>query len=222
MWENLHHAYLLSGRDDVLTFVRDFLEKTAGVVPQDTPDLLYIHLDRFAIDDVRTLIGRAALKPVALPRRIVVVQCTDITREAQQALLKTLEEPSPHTTFFFSVAAPHALLPTVRSRFASCDEVHPRALSEEARQFAGATYREREQYLKEVLATRTERDTHTLAQVQSLLHGLEHLAAATLSRADVREGMHALYYAKRALLTPSVALKPALEHLAILFPRLNT
>jgi len=42
-----------------------------------------------------------------------------LTPQAQNALLKTLEEPPPRTALVLTAAAPRALLPTVRSRCAS-------------------------------------------------------------------------------------------------------
>ncbi len=58
-----------------------------------------------------------AKKPVEAPRRAVVVCEADrLTPAAQNALLKTLEEPPAFAHILLVTARPHALLDTVRSR----------------------------------------------------------------------------------------------------------
>lgn len=53
----------------------------------------------------------------AAPRKIGVIYEADrMNEEAQNALLKTLEEPPPDTTLILCTANPAALLPTTRSR----------------------------------------------------------------------------------------------------------
>ena len=70
-----------------------------------------------SIDSVRRLRGSAALRPVESARRILIVDDAETMLEpAQQALLKTLEEPPPAVTLLLLTDEPEALLETVRSR----------------------------------------------------------------------------------------------------------
>lgn len=69
------------------------------------------------IDQVRDAIDRAAYRPFEGRRRVVIVDEADaLVGEAQNALLKTLEEPPPATVFVLVTSRPDLLLPTVRSR----------------------------------------------------------------------------------------------------------
>jgi DNA polymerase III subunit delta' len=69
------------------------------------------------VDQVREAIDRAAYRPFEGKRRLVVVDEADaLIPEAQNALLKTLEEPPPASVFALITARPDMLLPTVRSR----------------------------------------------------------------------------------------------------------
>jgi len=69
------------------------------------------------VDQVREAIDRAAYRPFEGKRRIVIVEEADaLVSEAQNALLKTLEEPPPASVFVLVTARPDVLLPTVRSR----------------------------------------------------------------------------------------------------------
>jgi DNA polymerase-3 subunit delta' len=69
------------------------------------------------IDQVRVAIDRSAYRPFEGRRRVVIVDEADATvPPAQNALLKTLEEPPPASTFVLVSARPDMLLPTVISR----------------------------------------------------------------------------------------------------------
>jgi DNA polymerase-3 subunit delta' len=69
------------------------------------------------VDQVREAIERSAYRPFEGKRRVVVIDEADaMIPEAQNALLKTLEEPSPASVFVLITSRPDLLLPTVRSR----------------------------------------------------------------------------------------------------------
>ncbi len=69
------------------------------------------------IETVRQLRGSTALRPLEAPRRIAVVDDAEALQEpAQEALLKTLEEPPPAMTIILLANDAEALLPTIRSR----------------------------------------------------------------------------------------------------------
>jgi DNA polymerase-3 subunit delta' len=69
------------------------------------------------VDDARAIVDRAAYRPFEGRRRVVVVDEADaLEPAAQNALLKTLEEPPPSSVFLLVTARPDLLLPTVRSR----------------------------------------------------------------------------------------------------------
>jgi len=68
-------------------------------------------------EQVRDCIDQAAYRPFEGRRRVVIIDQADaLVASAQNALLKTLEEPPSASTFVLVTARPDALLPTVRSR----------------------------------------------------------------------------------------------------------
>ena len=69
------------------------------------------------IEQVRDVIDRAGYRPFEGRRRIVIIDEADaLVVPAQNALLKTLEEPPSASLFVLVSSIPDALLPTVQSR----------------------------------------------------------------------------------------------------------
>jgi DNA polymerase III subunit delta' len=79
------------------------------------------------IDQVREVVESAAFRPFEGRRRVVVIDEADaLVPPAQNALLKTLEEPPPSSVFILVTSRPDVLLPTVRSR---CPQLRFRPLA---------------------------------------------------------------------------------------------
>lgn len=84
------------------------------------PDVIVLEpgdMGSIKIEQVREVIDRAAYRPFEGRRRAVIIDHADaLVPAAQNALLKTLEEPPSASCFTLVSSSPDALLPTVRSR----------------------------------------------------------------------------------------------------------
>jgi DNA polymerase-3 subunit delta' len=84
------------------------------------PDVLFVspgESGAIKIDQVRDVVDRAQYRPFEGRRRVVIIDEADaLVTAAQNALLKTLEEPTPSSVFILVTARPDMLLPTVLSR----------------------------------------------------------------------------------------------------------
>jgi DNA polymerase-3 subunit delta' len=69
------------------------------------------------VHQVRDVMERSVYRPFEGRRRVVIVDDAEaLVEQAQNALLKILEEPPPASVFVLVTASPDVLLPTVRSR----------------------------------------------------------------------------------------------------------
>lgn len=70
-----------------------------------------------SVDTIRALRDQLALRPFEANRHITLIPRADrMTAQAQNALLKTLEEPAGGNVFFLLTDQPGAMLPTIVSR----------------------------------------------------------------------------------------------------------
>ena len=85
------------------------------------PDVLWIEVVKgkrdISIAQIRSVVNTVGFRPHEGRRRVVVIdQAQLMNASAQNALLKTLEEPPPSSTLVLVTPAPRSLLATVRSR----------------------------------------------------------------------------------------------------------
>ena len=85
------------------------------------PDVIYVRHEKPAsigVDDVREqVVNDAAVKPYSSPYKIYIIDDAELlTPQAQNALLKTIEEPPEYAVIFFLTTNAESFLPTILSR----------------------------------------------------------------------------------------------------------
>ncbi|MGZ4482612.1 MAG: DNA polymerase III subunit gamma/tau [Gaiellales bacterium] len=69
------------------------------------------------IDDIREIRDKVAMRPARGRRKVYIIdEAHMLTKEASNAVLKTLEEPPDHVVFVLCTTELEAMLPTIRSR----------------------------------------------------------------------------------------------------------
>ncbi len=85
-----------------------------------SPDLQLISPDKqqsIGIDQIRQLIPWLSISPLQAPTKYAIITHGHLlTQEAQQSLLKTLEEPPADSAVILIASSTHNLLPTIISR----------------------------------------------------------------------------------------------------------
>lgn len=134
--DNVGHAYIFEGPDGIgkretaLAFASMLLCEKA-IFPcgeckscqlffqGSNPDFQEIYSEDKAIsvDNIRNILKGLVIKPLYSSYKIIVINDADsMTVQAQNALLKSLEEPPPYVVFVLTVQSGAAVTPTIRSR----------------------------------------------------------------------------------------------------------
>lgn len=114
--EDLYHSYIVEG-DPVITapLLRDFLEGRSDI-GKDNPDILCQSYDSFTINDTARIKDWHTNRGVTDRKRVCIIGTKFINHEAEQSLLKIIEEPNVGTHLFIIVPNASLLLDTIRSR----------------------------------------------------------------------------------------------------------
>lgn len=137
--KKISHAYIINGEK---SSGKEFIAKTFAMALQcekgevepcmechackqamsdNQPDIIKIIHEKpntISVDDIRKQInGDVAIKPYSSPYKIYIVnEAEKMNVQAQNALLKTLEEPPEYAVILLLTANVNALLPTILSR----------------------------------------------------------------------------------------------------------
>ncbi|MBP6881229.1 MAG: hypothetical protein KBC35_01245 [Candidatus Pacebacteria bacterium] len=203
--DSSHHAVLLkvqTPRDFELTTEYMLAWQERCVITQDC----------FGIAEVRGLIARAYQRPMEGSEQLLVV-CTDfITHEAQNALLKVLEEPPVSTKFLFVVPPDLVMLPTLASRFCEMTGEIESLVQDNQNfvTFLSLSFGER------IALIETKLKAGDISWQRAIKQGLI-ARSNTLPKAEHTQ-MSVLEYVTRQLLTRGASNKMLLEHAALVLP----
>ncbi|MFT5352588.1 MAG: DNA polymerase-3 subunit delta', partial [Candidatus Paceibacteria bacterium] len=141
--DKLHHAYVLEGeREHIYEKICQFCEEDLKLAIKANPDFWYQESDKFLIQNARDLREMQLRKTLGDSRKIFIIAFNFITREAQNSLLKVLEEPTEGTHIFIITPSSSVFLDTVLSRVTVLKNEGGEGTTD-AKKFLNATYGER-------------------------------------------------------------------------------
>lgn len=144
---DLHHAYVCIG--DTSTVCKEFetfLTEHLSVPVIGNPDYRVFEETTLSVDSARELGVLQSQKNMSGGKQIFVLKVGYIGEEAQNALLKIFEEPTPDTHFFVFLPQ-DTLLPTLRSRVRIVRSEH---LDKHTSSFLKLSIPERLAYIKKI------------------------------------------------------------------------
>jgi len=133
---NVAHSYMFIGKDSVgkMLFAKEFAKailctnsiklcnNCKSCIEFDTsnnPDFTIIEPDgnTVKIDQIRELVKKVYEKPIVSNKKVYIINDSNLmTKEAQNSLLKTLEEPPEYVTIILIASNENLFLPTIKSR----------------------------------------------------------------------------------------------------------
>lgn len=209
--QTLHHTYILSGdRSAVLADLKTFVRDTLGVRTENNPDFWLKEYESFPVEEARR-VQQLQSNTTLESLQVFIISAGEITRSAQQSLLKVTEEPAPKTCFFFVVPGVDMLLPTLLSRAVVIACGQGGAASQvSASDFLSASPAER---LELVKVFDPKSGVHK-EQVLRFLTDVEQ----EIARHGVNAGLHDVYDVARKVRATGVSTKALLEHLSMVVP----
>ena len=212
-----HHAYIIEGSSDRFDEVVAFLNE-CGIETKSNPDFFATKFkERFGINDARYIKSLHTLKPTQGEMRFFVLEILSITVEAQNALLKVLEEPSGGSLFFIVTPSKEVFLPTILSRVEIIKSTWQDSTStEEAQIFLSSKVSDRLKIAEKIAKSKD------VSKAVSIVTGLEQILADKMNEnpdnISLIEAMREVLKMERFVRSRSPSLKMILEHLALSVP----
>ncbi|MDO8728721.1 MAG: hypothetical protein Q7K26_02370 [bacterium] len=203
MSRNLHHANLLIGTPEEAESHLHLLCDSLGISLVNNPDFVFFKMETFGIDEARELRLLSTRKSLT-GRKIFLIIPIRLTLEAQNALLKTFEDPFPDTYFFLTVREESLLVPTLRSRMQilrlSRDHF---SKTSDARTFLASPIKDRLLFAKSFVS-----------EEKNLLIFLDDLLCLLRQRSE-RKSLEKVYAVRRSIGDSGIASRLVIEHLSL-------
>ncbi|MEN9613834.1 MAG: hypothetical protein RLZZ347_141 [Candidatus Parcubacteria bacterium] len=221
--DRLHHAYIIEGAHiDCVPKLLSFVETELAMPIVGNPNIWREHFEAFGIDEGRKLKEMQSLRPASGDKKIFILSVNSITREAQNALLKVLEEPTVGTHFFFVLPTVSMLLPTIFSRVVLIQTHESRVKGETteadilAKQFSESAIAERLKIAK------TLSESEDRGMPRDFVNALERYwydKVGSKSLPSYQKWFALIAKCRSYLSDRSPSVKMLLEHLAVAIPK---
>jgi hypothetical protein len=215
--KKLHHAYVIDSASvlDAKSALEEFISKKMGVSFHGNPDVFIGEYGSIGIDDlsdVTSMHQRVAIGP----KKIIILSAAGITMQAQNSILKMIEEPTHDTYFFFILPSIALLLPTVLSRV-HVIQVDQTYLKKDPKvsEFIEASTPDRLDIVKEFM---TDLDKERISKEEVFKFISAVVGVAHLKHKDA-ETLSVISRVTDYLRDPSSSLKLLFEYLALRLPR---
>jgi len=214
----LHHAYLIRGeRIVIVKNLLESLEKDLNIKTQGNPDFWFKEFETLGIDDSRLLKELQSKTSMGDGKKFFVLAFDFITPEAQNALLKILEEPSLGTHFILVTSNSESLLPTLKSRLIILAEDNYSENKFEVEKFLKANKGDRLKIIKPMIDDKDKASAiNFLNNLESKIFKLGDLASKL--NKDQTFALKEIIEAKKYLNQRGVSLKIVLEHICLITP----
>jgi DNA polymerase III delta prime subunit len=217
----LNHSYIIQG--DPVTApeeLKNFLI-SRNIFATENPDILFELYEALDMEEGHKIKEWHSLASYGGNVRACIVGAKFINREAEQSLLKILEEPGERTHFFIIVPDVENVLPTIRSR---CHIVYldkDNKYESWAKKFVGSSIKDRIDMVALILKSTEDADTSATIrfEAKSILDSLEKNLflefKKDINNKNIEWVLGEIIKAKKYLRNPGSSVKMLLEHIAL-------
>ncbi|MEK7641605.1 MAG: hypothetical protein AAB365_01265 [Patescibacteria group bacterium] len=226
LYDLSHHAYLIIGSDPHRLHLISILENDHDISAQANPDFFDRTYQNLTIDDARELKSLHSTRPIGSSgKKIFIVTTNAATVEAQNALLKLLEEPAEYAHFFLIVPSGHILLPTIKSRTTEVSFQNSGVIGAQKSADCAELVEEAQKFLKMPAAKRLEVVKKLMEDItkekktkQDAINFLNAIQEVVYEEKDIKEGvksLEAIETARKYIHDRAPSVKMLLEYVAL-------
>lgn len=213
---SLSHAYIVVG--DLETSRSSLINslKERGIDTQGNSDFTVEAYGTFLIDNVVELKSRALNLSQTSSGKYFIISTQSITREAQNALLKILEEPNQKTFFFICIPRIEGILPTIISRVQVIKNINTTHL--DLSEFFSYSTAKKLEYIKKMLDSHEDDDTSAERREWAInfLNAIEEYIYENHKIVEYKKVLEEIYNNKNYLQERGASVKIILEEIALL------
>lgn len=114
--KNLYHSYVVEGEPESLAKELLLFLEARNEIQHQSPDVLCQVYKSFGMEDSNEVKNWHSKASITNTKKVCIIATKFINREAEQTLLKVIEEPGDNTHFFIVIPDSSVLSPTIISR----------------------------------------------------------------------------------------------------------
>lgn len=180
--------------------------RALGVAVAQNPDVLQLKYTDLSVDDARTISTYASLRALGA-EKYLIISFDRAGEEAQNALLKVVEEAPGNSNFYFCTPNTGGIISTLRSRVQVRNVADTStSRTDEARDFLKSSFSDRLAVVEKMITAAQRADDRT---------PLREFARALVVAHPSRETLNAARYLEQNGTSPKLVL----SHLAVVLPK---
>lgn len=121
--DKIGHAYMFVGKDGIgkkeiaIEFAKKIMSKDSNLFNEPDFKMIMPENELIKVEEIRDLINEVYIKPVYSNKKLIIIDDADkMNANAQNALLKVLEEPPAYITIILIVSNKERIIRTILSR----------------------------------------------------------------------------------------------------------
>ncbi|ETB63806.1 TPA: hypothetical protein DIC38_02310 [Candidatus Nomurabacteria bacterium] len=221
---NLYHSYVIESNNDIVSsYLLEILEERK-IINGNNGDVFILTCDSLTMEDGLKIKEWHKSKSIGLGKKICIISTKFINREAEQSLLKIIEEPNENTHFFIIVPDSSLLLSTILSRVHILKNIYQEKLDSNkiAEELLKSSLKNRLDKIIEIIKRFKDKESSGGLRFQaiSILNSLEKIIyekwKKDLNNKDLIFILEEIKKGRVYLSTPGASVKMILEHLMMI------